>query len=192
LDIGPDSGFFSQPGDGHLHYSDGGYKNDRLSSANPVRGAFFVSMRYSNFIASNNTEPGWILSSCVELKLQAGDRAVFIAGYQKNSEQGFGAAYSIPGDKNLLCNVVVQGINSGWLGMGYNGISGAGGEATFWYDTGAGWTKLATYAPNFSGDPSFMVQGYDLYGQSLSFQVDQVLVFPPGTAGAALSPLLLD
>jgi hypothetical protein len=75
-------------------------------------------------------------------------------------------------------NYVNTSFNSGWLGIGYNGILGLGGDVTFWYDSGAGWIEIDSYAPNFSQAPSFSICGFDTYGSSMSFQVDQVQVVP--------------
>lgn len=51
---GPNEGLFSQPGNGYLYYSctTSAWK-DILDSKNPVSGAFFVAMQYSNFQGDN-------------------------------------------------------------------------------------------------------------------------------------------
>ena len=56
---GPDQGLFSQRGDGYLYYS-GTITNlrDTLGSKNPVSGAFFVAMQYSNFQGDNTATVG--------------------------------------------------------------------------------------------------------------------------------------
>jgi hypothetical protein len=64
-------------------------------------------------------------------------------------------------------------VNSGWLGIGYDGT-----QASCWYDAGSGWQLLATVSPGFTNYPFFAIQGYNEFGKSLSFQVDQVQVVP--------------
>lgn len=179
-DNGPNYGFFSQPGDGYLHYSDPGNINDRLKSANPVSGAFFLSMQYSNFQATNSYQGGQFQATTVELMVAVPNYGVFVLEGNKGGSLFFQAAYSKPGDKQNLCAPIPTSVDSGWLGIGYNGISGPGGQLTLWYNAGAGWTELATYAPNFSQTPIFQIAGYDPppSGQSLSFRVDQVQLTP--------------
>jgi hypothetical protein len=185
VDNGPDTGYFSQPGDSYLYYSDSGFKNDRLKSYNPVSGAFSVSMQYSNFQTTNswNPQPGQFLSSGVELMVAQGTNAVVVLEGQNAVKQFFTVISNINGTKTTLGTIYVSGVNSGWLRLDYNGILGTGGEVTSWYDAGAGWTELATYAPNFglfSTAPIFQIAGYDPSpdGTSLSFQVNQVQLTP--------------
>lgn len=172
-DIGPNSGLFSQPGDSYLYFTSSNYGEvDKLKSSNPVSGPFFVSNSYSNFQAVAPYHGQWLASN-VELQLSDGTNTVFVVEGENSNGKFFAATSVINGTKSNVAIIGISGITSGWLGMGYNGISGAGGEATFWYNSGAGWTELASCAPDFSQAPNFFIVGYN-YGSSLSFQVDQV------------------
>jgi hypothetical protein len=195
-DTGPNSGLFSQPGDGYLYFSDAnGGKTDRLRSYNRVSGAFFVAIQYSNFQSTSNQPSGQWLSSCVVLKLGDGTNAVVVEEGKNVDGQFFQADSDIDGTKTYLCDPFFTGVNSGWLGIDYNGKLGTGGQVTLWYDAGAGWTKIATYAPNFglfSTAPYFSVVGYNPIGRELTFQVDQVQLTPPPLSPIGALMLLLD
>jgi hypothetical protein len=167
--VGPDSGLFYQPWDGFLHFGSTTInQKDSWKSSTPVSGAFFLAMQYSNFQANNTATPG--SSSGVFLCLSAGTNSV-VADEVNNTKgnwfQGFSTigGYSTP---------ISSTVDSGWLGIGYNGIPGLGGEATVWYDAGGGWQKLATYAPDFNDNLYFSIMGKTQTGTSLSFQVNQV------------------
>lgn len=177
--MGPDFNLFSQPGNGdtYLYFSSTtSDQQDSWKSSTPVSGAFFLAMQYSNF-QGNNTAEVWH-SSGVHLYLSAGTKIVNvdeINNTQGNWFQGFSTigGYSSP---------ISSTVDSGWLGIDYNGIIGTGGRVTLWYDAGAGWHELAAYAPDFSQDPYFSIMGKTQTGTSLSFQVNQVQLtpVPPG------------
>jgi hypothetical protein len=95
---------------------------------------------------------------------------------KNSSGQFIQATLNINGNKTPLTYIYVGNINSGWLGIRYNGVLGSGGKVDFLYNIGAGWIVLDSCAPNFSQAPWFSTEGYNVYGQSLSFQVDQVQV----------------
>jgi hypothetical protein len=142
VDRGTNYGLFSQPGDSYLYFNDSsGGQNDRLRSYNPVSGAFSVSLQYSNLQVTN---PGgaWQGSSVV---LRVGDANCWVdmMGWKNSLGQGFQANYNTTEGWTCL-NYVVQNADSGWLKITYNGILGSGGKIEFWYDSGTGWTKLAS------------------------------------------------
>jgi hypothetical protein len=176
VDTGPNSGLFSQPGDGYLYFNDAsGGKFDKLQS-NRVSGPFFVSMLYSNFQTNNNQPAGQ--ASAVQLGLGDGSNGLYMVE-GKNSYGNFFQAISVIGGIKTLLQHVLVNVNSGRLGIRYNGILGSGGKIDFLYNSGAGWMVLDSCAPNFSQAPYFSIWGYDYYGSSLSFQVDQVQVTTP-------------
>jgi hypothetical protein len=187
VDRGTNYGLFSQPGDSYLYFSDSiGGQSDRLRSYDPVSGAFAVAMQYSNFQAGNNQPAGQGKGSTVALRLGYGNNYVDMMEFKNISGQGV-QAQSYIGATGTPLNYVYNNFNSAWFGIVYNGVIGPGGQIEFWYDSGAGWTKLASCAQDFSQAPYFSIVGGDLYGQSLSFRVDQVQVFPtPLPAGVLL------
>jgi hypothetical protein len=192
VDRGPNYGLFSQPGDGYLYFNDSlGHQTDRLRSYNQVSGAFFVSMQYSNFQSINNQPAGQGLSSYAALTLGYENNVVYMMEGKNISGLFFQPVSFIGGTRTPLNYVYPGNINSGWLGIGYNGIVGSGGEVTFWYDSGAGWTQLDGCSPNFSQAPYFSIMGSDPYGLSLSFRVDQVQVVPLPPSVLLLSSGLL-
>jgi hypothetical protein len=171
--MGPDSNLFSQPGNGdtYLYFSSiTSQQKDILSSKNPVSGAFFVAMQYSSFQATNTAEP--YHSSGVHLYLSYGTNIVDVDRLNYSNANFFQGFSTITGFSDPISSTV----DHGWLGIGYNGIPGLEGQVTVWYDdAGAGWHKLATYAPNFNGDPYFSIMGKTQTSSTLlSFQVNQV------------------
>jgi hypothetical protein len=189
VDVGPNTGFFSQPGGGYLNFNDSsGGQVDSLRSYDSVNGAFFVSMQYSDFLAINDTTAGAGMGSSAILRLVVdGNNYSYITAYKNNGGLGYRAFSVIGGNRTFLNYVALTNENSGLLGMYYNGIPGAGGEVEFWYYSGAGWMLLDSFAPNFSQAPFFSILGQDLYGSSLSFRVAQVDLTPiPLPAGALL------
>jgi hypothetical protein len=175
VDVGPDTGLFSQPGDGYLYFN-GSFQADRLRSSHPVRGAFFVSMQYFDFQTTNNQPAGIGQSSAIRLRLESETNNVGVGveeGQNINGRFFDGQAIS-DGTKTALKAVSAGTTNSGRLGMYYNGILGAGGVVELWYDSGTGWTLLDSWAPNFSEAPYFSIYGLDQFASSLSFRVDQV------------------
>jgi len=109
--------------------------------------------------------------------------------------QGFVANSHINGTFSHLNTYIPSSATSGSLGIGFNGIIGPGGEITLWFNAGSGWTKLASGAPNFTANPFFAIEGYDLNGTSLSFQVADVQIVPrpwPLVSTAPLNMLLLE
>lgn len=187
---GPTPGLFSQPGNGdtYLHYSDSGGENQGLRSYNQVSGAFFVSMQYSDFNATTNQPSGVYKSTLVELMLAYSGRQMIVSEGKNTDYQFFQALTVINNTPTGLVTVHPVTVTSGWLGLGYNGISGSGGQVSFWYNDGTVWTALATYAPDFSSDPYFLIQGHDPYGTSLSFKVDQVQVLAGSQSPVPLPP----
>jgi hypothetical protein len=186
VDLGPNTGLFSQPGDGYLYFNDSiGGQEDLLRSYNPVSGAYFVSMQFSNFQATNTQPTGQGLGSGIAFILGYWDETTATTAYltlvKSANFQGFQAAYYHDGARTFLKYIPLN-VNSGWLGIRYNGILGAGGKVDFLYDSGAGWKLLDSYAPNFPQTPWFSIQGFDNYGQSLSFRVNQVQIFRPSPA----------
>jgi hypothetical protein len=180
VDVGPNSGLFSQPGDGYLYFNDSsGGQIDKLRSYNPVSGAFAVALQYSNFQVTNPGGP-WQGSS-VSLRVGDGNTYVEMMGWENSSNEGFQANYGAVGTWNVL-NYVLTNSDSGWLKIFYNGILGPGGKVDFFYKTGAGWTKLGSLSTNFTQTPWFAIQGNNFYGQSLSFRVNQVQILTPNLA----------
>jgi len=179
VDKGPNPGLFSQPGDGYLYFNDSsGGLNDRLTSYHKVSGAFSVSMRYSNFQAINTQLPGQGKSTYMGLHLSDGINTVTMMEGKNSNGQFFQATLNSNGNLTPL-TYFYSGINSAWLGIRYNGVLGPGGKVDFLYNFGAGWTVIDSCAPNFSQAPWFSIRGYNVYGQSLSFQVDQVQITTP-------------
>ncbi|HEY9072547.1 MAG TPA: hypothetical protein VIN67_00320, partial [Desulfobaccales bacterium] len=187
FDSGPTKGYFFQPGDGYLYFSDtNGGANDQLLNPNPVAGPFSVLMQFSNFQATNNAGSG--KAPCIDLLL--GDTHTWVAtGKWLNvNGQGFQAVYGT-GGTSVVLSYILSSADNGWLGIRYNGILGPGGKVDFLYNAGQGWMVLDSYCPNFSQAPRFNIIGWNLYGESLSFQVDQVQVNTP--TSSALDLLLL-
>jgi len=186
VDRGPNTGLFSQPGDGYLYFSDSsGGQADRIRSFNPVSGAFYVVMQFSDFQAINDQPPGLGRSSAVSLIL-GGSNYVSLQEFKNSSGLVIDAFSYIGGTRTPLNYVYPGDIHSGWLGIYYNGILGVGGEVDFWYDFGAGWTWLDSCAPSFSETPYFSIYGYDLFGSSLSFRVGYVALTPIPLPASAL------
>ncbi len=150
-ETGPNNGLFSQPGDGYLNFSDPnpGNLKDSLRSFNSVSGAFFVSMQYLNFQSTNNQPPGQSKSSGVHLNLSDGTNIVN-AQECKNSVGNFFQGYSLIGGVQTWYTPTLSAVNSGWLGIGYNGILGTGGLVTLWYNAGTGWTAAMARALRIS------------------------------------------
>jgi hypothetical protein len=190
VDRGPNYGLFSQPGDGHLYYNDiiGG-QNDRLRSYNPVSGAFFISMQYSNFQCINNQPVGQGKSSSMQLVLGDVNNSVIMEENKNSYGQGFQGHYWQGGTHTSL-KCFYANINSAWLGIRYNGKLGAAGKVDFLFNFGEGWMVLDSCAPNFSQAPWFSIRGYNVYGESLNFQVDQVQIIHPNLS--SLNILLLE
>jgi len=179
-DIGPNTGLFSQPSGGPLYFINlSGHQGDMLESHNPVSGAFFVSMQFSNF-AATNTSTGEFTGSSVGLWV--GDvNDLYMAVYslkESGAVRHFRANSDINGSRTHLGPAFPQVVDNGWLGVGFNGVLGSGGELTFWYKDGSGWTELASAAPDFSSDPYFGILGDDLNGISLRFRVHEVDLTP--------------
>lgn len=190
-DMGPNPGLFSQPGDGNLYYSDNGSKKDNLVSSNPVSRAFFVSMQYSNFQATNSQPWDLFLSSGPQLTLSDGTNSVSVHESLNAGGTFFVAGYTIDGVHDHAW--IETDVNSGWLGIRYNGILGTGGRVTLYYKAGAAsteWMQIAAWAPNFSQNPYFLVVGNDKDGTSLSFRVNQVQLAPTSFPIGALMLLL--
>ena len=192
VDIGPNTGLFSQPGDGYLYFNDSsGGQQDRLRSYNRVSGPFTVRINYSNFQASNDQPAGSGRGSSVILILGDSTNSVGVLEYKNAGGLGFQAQSYLGGITTSL-NYSITNVTRGWLGIQYNGVLGSGGLVSFWYNSGAGWTKLATYAPNFSNTPYFTISGRNTYGTALTFQVDQVQILPFNPSLPFIIPLLLE
>lgn len=175
-DVGPNIGLFSQPSGGPLYFSSTtSGQIDKLKSSAAVSGALFVAMQYSNFQATNTAQP--YQSSGVHLFLSDGTNMVD-ADRLKNVNGSFFQGFSQIGGVQTYSDPIKLEANSGWLGIGYNGILGTGGQVTLWYDAGAGWQELAACAPNFDQNPYFLIMGKIQDGTSLSFQVNQVQLTP--------------
>ena len=190
---GPNNGLFSQPGVGYLYYScTTTMWKDSLASKNPVSGAFFVAMQYSNF-QGDNTATVW-QSEGVYLSLSDGTNTVGVDRLNNNSgiSHNWFQGFSIIGVIQTYSDPIQTNVNGGWLGIGYNGISGSGGQVTLWHNEGAGWTKIATYAPNFTSNPHFSIMGKTQTGTSLSFRVDKVELTPVPPTSTPILMLLLD
>jgi hypothetical protein len=70
VDMGPNTGLFSQPGDSYLYFNDSrGGQDDRLRSYKKVKGACSVLMYYSNFQCVNNQPSGQGKASIIGLQL---------------------------------------------------------------------------------------------------------------------------
>jgi hypothetical protein len=183
VDRGPNMGFFSQPGDSYLYFNDSiGAQDDRLRSYNPVSGAFTVLMQYSNFQAINNQPAGQGKASGVSLVLGDGSNGIYLTEGKDSIGLFFSSRLNSNGVTTFLKSIRVVDINSGWLGIRYNGVLGAGGKVDILYNIGAGWIVLDSCAPNFSQALFFSIEGYNVYGQSLSFRVDQVQIIIPNPA----------
>jgi hypothetical protein len=176
-DRGPNTGLFSQSGNGYLKFTDlNGGQIDGLRSHNPVSGAFFVSMQYSDFTATNNTTAMGEASG-MQLRLGLSDY-VLVEEVKNHYGLSFNAISFIGGTRTALKAAYPGPFNSGRLGIYYNGVHGAGGEVDFYYDYGVGWLLLDSCALNISADPYFLIRGVDTYGSSLSFLVDNVQLTP--------------
>jgi hypothetical protein len=186
-DLGPNPGVFSQPGNGFLNFTDSAGGRDILGSTHLPNVPFFVSMQYSNFTAtySGTDYLGSLLD--VWLSSYSENKGVFIFEYKNGGGMGFIADLR-DGSSHTFYAIVPTTVTSGWLGLGYNGIVGPGGEVSFWYNSGAGWTELATVNPDFASLPHFGVEGYNQAGTSLSFQVDQVQLLEGQTSPVPLPP----
>jgi len=182
-DRGPNTGLFSQPGNSYLYFNDSsGGQTDGLRSHNPVSGAFFVSMEYSNFFATNDTTTSGQASG-MQLRLGGSDY-VLVEEVKNHNGLEFNALSFVGGSRTLLNYVRPGNYDSGRLGIYYNGILGASGKVDLYYDYGAGWLLLASSALDISSAPYFLIRGVDTYGENLSFQVDKVeltpIPLPPG------------
>jgi hypothetical protein len=191
FDAGPNHGLFSQPGGSHLYFTDStGHREDMLGSTSAYSGAFFVSMQYSDFEAGTVTNR----SSIAALSLGTSANNIVIYEYGTGQAQGFNALKTINGaiTSHLVSSAPTTTVNSGWLGIGYNGVLGSGGQVTLWYNpAGTGWIEALTYAPNFTVNPPFTILAADLDGASLTFTVDSVQVLAGSTAPVPLPPSLL-
>ena len=180
VDKGPNLGLFSQPGDSYLYFQDlSGGLDDRIRSYNQVSGAFSVLMRYSNFQAVNTQPPGQGKSTFLSLILADGINSVVMMEGKNIDGYFFQAQFNSSGNTTPLNYFYPGYINNVWLGIRYNGVLGSGGKVDFLYNFGDRWRVIDSYAPNFSQAPWFSIRGSDLYGQSLSFQIDQVQVTTP-------------
>jgi hypothetical protein len=191
VDRGPNTGLFSQPGDSYLYFNDpSGGQDDRLRSYNPVSGACSLLIQYSNFQAINNQPAGQGQASGFSLVLGDGSTGIYLTEGKDSIGLFFSSRLNSKGNTTFLNSIRVGNIISGWLGIRYNGVLGSGGKVDFLYNIGAGWIVLDSCAPNFIQAPWFSIEGYNVYGLSLSFQVDQVQVinFNP----APISILLLE
>jgi len=198
-DVGPDYGLFSQPGNGNLYFLDNsGGQIDSLASLSAVTGPFAVAMQYLNCSATNNTTPSpgsQFVGSSVDLwigTLGATYTHVSIYEFLNATQQGIWAVINNSGSKTHIGSYVSNTATTGWLGIVYNGMQGAAGVVTLYYDVGSGWTKFASYNPDFPAGPIyFAIEGYDPDGSYLSFQVDQVDVVPlPPSAFFLVSGLI--
>ncbi len=178
VDMGPQTGLFSQPGDSYLYFNDSsGGQDDRLRSYKKVTGACSVLMQYSNFQCINNQPSGQGMSSIVGLLLSDGINGRTVTMEEgKNTDGHYFQAQFYHDGTIINLKYFYANINSGWLGIRYNGKLGAEGKVDFMYNFGAGWIVLDSCAPNFSQAPVFLIRGKNQYGQSLSFQVDQIQV----------------
>jgi hypothetical protein len=191
VDRGPNMGLFSQPGDSYLYFNDSsGGQDDRLRSYNPVSGACSVLVQYSNFQAINNQPSGLGKASGVSLVLGDGSNGLYLTEGKDSIGLFYSARLSSNGTTTYLKSIRVENIYSGSLEIRYNGVLGSGGKVYFLYNIGAGWIVLDSCTPNFSRAPWFSIEGYNVYGQSLSFRVDQVQVTTPNPA--PISILLLE
>jgi hypothetical protein len=180
VDKGPNLGLFYQPGDGYLYFNDpSGGLDDRIRSYNQVSGAFSVVMRRSNFQAINNQPPGQMKSTFFGLVIGDGTNSVIMMEGKNSSGHFFQAQLNTSGTATPLTYFYTGDVNSAWLGIRFNGVLGSGGKVDFLYNFGAGWRVIDSCAPNFSQAPWFSIRGSDVYGQSLSFRVDQVQVTTP-------------
>jgi len=174
-DTGLNPGLFSVPGDGYLHFIDtDGYSQDILRSVDPVSGAFVVSMAYS-IQSVNNTGTASPEGSSVNLFLGGSGTAVGVWESNLSGAYWFAAGESVNGTTTAGAWVSTN-VTSGMLGIAYNGLLGSGGVASAWYNDGTGWKELYEFTPNFQNTPYIIIVGYDLYGNSLSFDVDYVQI----------------
>jgi hypothetical protein len=185
-DMGPNMGLFFQQTGGPLYFNDpvGGQK-DILKSPDPATGAFFVALRYSSFSSNNDNLPNAGLASIAALDLTADNCDVFVMEGQVSPGKFFQTQVKdhATGVVKTLFQVYFVSDTSGRLGIGYNGVSGAGGLVTFWYDVGAGWKQIGPpYSPNFSGDLYFQIMGKDGPDATMSFQVSEIDVSPGSTS----------
>jgi hypothetical protein len=183
VDRGPNTGLFSQPGDSYLYFTDAsGGQDDRLRSYNPVSGTCSVLMQYSNFQAINNQPAGQGQASGISLVLGDGSNGIYLTEGKDSIGLFFSARLNSNGNTIYLKSIRIGNIYSGGLEIRYNGVLGAGGKVDCLYNIGARLIILESFAPNFSKAPWFSIEGYNVYGESLSFQVDQVQVIIPGPA----------
>lgn len=174
----PDPDLFSQPGDGKLYFADTtGYQTDGLRSEARCTTPFFVSMQYSGFQATNSRTEDWTGSGPV-LWIGYTGKSVRVYEYKNASgiPQGFRAIKIVGDSKSGLGNIIQTNVDSARLGINYDGV-----YVSFWYDVGSGWQQIplwAPYAPDFTDDPYFGIVGANAYGESLSFQVEQVELSP--------------
>jgi hypothetical protein len=213
LDRGPDSGLFSQSGDGYLLFNDPtGFRSDNLRSKFNFNMPFFVSVDYSDYQTANYSSDYIFDGSGPVLRIGYATNFVSVYEYRNATAQGFwavsyddgrsvpkqhlpyvdslGEDFSYPLRKLIAGHWVgyngwgTEEHQSGRLGIGYDGTT-----VSLYFDVGLGegWQLFTTYNPGFDSDPYFFIQGYNLYGESLSFKVDQVQFNPvPLPAGALL------
>jgi len=185
-DIGPNTGLFSQPGDGYLYFNDpanGGHQ-DRLKSTTTFSGALFVSLQYE-FISVSNTATGAGQGSSVSVVLSDGlssPNAVAVWEYYEGGlahQYGFNGGQTVAGNSTGTVPNRTTNVTSGWLGIEYNGLLGTAGQVILKYDDGTGWQQLGTFTgTNFANNPYVIIRGHDLYGTSLSFKVNEVGINP--------------
>jgi hypothetical protein len=194
--------YFSQPGDGFLHFYSGGnlsnptYTSDILRTPSRVGGAFFVAMHYSESTTTNDITGEfngsgpvlWIGDSnkMVRLYYYATGSVSGIWGIERVGTQNTDGGWVYTPRHLTTAPFLVEGnYSSGWLGIGYDGtnlsLSYKGDEPS------SVWQELYKYSPGFANDPYFAIEGYnpDPDGM-LSFKVDQVQLNPVPLPPSAL------
>ena len=147
VDTGPNTGLFSQPGDGYLYFNESsGGQYDRLRSFHQVKGAFTVLLRYSDFQAINTQPAGQGKSTYLGLVLADKSNAVTMEEAKNSTGQFFQGILNINGTSTSLNSLNAGNINSAWLGIRYNVVLGSGGKVDFLYNFGAGWQVLDSCA----------------------------------------------
>ena len=175
-DTGPNQGLFTHLAFSPLHFSDtAGGLQDRLISK-PINGAFFVWMPYSNFSASNSTT-GQGLGSSVDLFLSEGvNDNVGVWEFKNANGLGFNGKEVVGGTSTFIPSFAPTSVTNGKLGLYYNGIMGSGGTVTLWYDSSSGWTQLYGFSTNWPSAPFIVLNGFDSFGQFLSFDITKVTI----------------
>jgi len=173
VDTTDETSLFSQPGDGNLYFSDpSGGQIDSLRTYSRWNMPFFVSLQYAALLADNHGS-GEFSGSSVSLWMGYTGNTVAVYEFKLQDEYGFRAVKTVNGQRTALTGLIGTTANSGWLGIDYDGA-----KLTFMYDTGSGWQEIATCDSFFTENPFFGVQGYNPYGDWLSFRVEQVQVVP--------------